>query len=81
MTEYRLQWVQPTPFAGHLVVAETEFEAVSLEAAKHQARHLFATVEKRGAVGIRVLDERGNIAFVFILGASEGQAAEGRKLS
>ena len=76
MTEYKVQWVQPTPFAGHLVMAEMEVEAPSIEAVKRHARHLFSTVEKRGASGIRVLDVRGNIVFVFMLGVADQRKLE-----
>jgi hypothetical protein len=73
MRLYEIQWIGPPRVGGPKIIDRVTDSAPDDDAVRQHARHLFATVCKPGAFGIRVLDSKGREVHLWAPGDDDAQ--------
>jgi hypothetical protein len=73
MRLYEIQWIGPPRIGGPEIIDRVTDSAPDDHAVRQHARHLFATVYKPGAFGIRVLDRKGTEVHLWAPGDDDAQ--------
>ena len=73
MRLYEIQWIGRPHAGGAEIIDRATESAPDDDAIKQHARHLFATVHKPGAFGIRILDDTGREVHLWAPGDDDAQ--------
>ena len=68
MRLYEIQWIGRPRVGGAEIIDRVTDSAPDDNAVKQHARHLFATVHKPGAFGVRIIDSAGREVHLWVPG-------------